>query len=260
LLTLHGALPAAGLRAGETVEVVAVKRGRLLVRSASGQETIVAPARQAEKWTVAASRTIELAPGDRVLIRQNHRAAGLVNGAVLTLESRQPSGAWRARDSSGVEKEIPVDFRAFTHGYAVTSHKSQGRTCDEVIVCAARLDAKAAYVAFSRARQRAAGYTPDKAALFAALPETQRPRQAALDLWTPTRGRRLRWARQVIARVREIFSPLTARPERVVVAESKVQNTPRIKPVVPKNPIEPSDHHYTPTIRPAEQPRMRISL
>ena len=127
-------------------------------------------------------------------------------------------------------------------------------------MCAARLDAKAAYVAFSRARQRAAGYTPDKAALFAALPETQRPRQAALDLWTPTRGRRLRWARQVIARVREIFSPLTQRTERVVVAESKVQNTPRIKPVVPKNPIEPSDHHYTPTIRPAEQPRMHISL
>ena len=260
LLTLHGALPAAGLRAGETVEVVAVKRGRLLVRSASGQENSVAPARQAEKWTVAAQRTIELAPGDRVLIRQNHRAAGLINGAVLTLESRQPSGAWRARDGAGVEKEIPPDFRAFTHGYAVTSHKSQGRTCDEVIVCAAQLDAKAAYVAFSRARQRAAGYTPDKAALFAALPETQRPRQAALDLWTPARRRRLRWARRVIARVREIFSPLTPRPERVVAAEPKVQNTPRIKPVVPKIPIEPSDHHYAPAIRPAEQPRMRISL
>jgi hypothetical protein len=195
-----------------------------------------------------------------VLIRQNHRAAGLVNGAVLTLESRQPSGAWRARNDAGVEKEIPADFRAFTHGYAVTSHKSQGRTCDEVIVCAARLDAKAAYVAFSRARQRAAGYTPDKAALFAALPETQRPRQAALDLWTPARRRRLRWARQVIARVREIFSPLTPRPERVAAAEPKVQNTPRIKPVVPKIPIEPSDHHYAPAIRPAEQPRMRISL
>ena len=44
----------------------------------------------------------------------------------------------------------------------MTSHKSQGRTCDEVIVCAARLDAKAAYVAFSRARQRAAGYTPEQ--------------------------------------------------------------------------------------------------
>jgi ATP-dependent exoDNAse (exonuclease V) alpha subunit len=260
LMTLHRALPDAGLRAGDTLEVVTVKRGRLLVRSASGQEATVAPAQQAEKWTVAASRTIELAPGDRVLIRQNHRAAGLVNGTVLTLESRQPSGAWRARDGAGVEKEIPADFRAFTHGYAVTSHKSQGRTCDEVIVCAARLDAKAAYVAFSRARRQAAGYTPDKAALFAALPDTNRPRQAALDLWTPARTRRLVWARQIIARVREIFAPMAPGTEQVVTAQPKVQTAPQIKAVVPKVSIESPSHSYTPVIHPAERPRMRISL
>jgi hypothetical protein len=260
LMTLHRALPEVGLRAGETVEVVTVKRGRLLVRSASGQEATVAPTRQAENWTVAASRTIELAPGDRVLIRQNHRAAGLVNGTVLTLELRQPSGAWRARDGAGVEKEIPADFRAFTHGYAVTSHKSQGRTCDEVIVCAARLDAKAAYVAFSRARRQAAGYTPDKAALFAALPDTNRPRQAALDLWTPARTRRLVWARQIIARVREIFAPMAPSTERVVAAQPKVKTAPQIKAVVPKVSIESPSHSYPPAVHPAEQPRMRISL
>ena len=260
LMTLHRASPDAGLRAGDTLEVVMVKRGRLLVRSASGQEATVAPTRQAENWTVAASRTIELAPGDRVLIRQNHRAAGLVNGTVLTLESRQPSGAWRARDGAGVEKEIPADFRAFTHGYGVTSHKSQGRTCDEVIVCAARLDAKAAYVAFSRARRQAAGYTPDKAALFAALPDTNRRRQAALDLWTPARTRRLVWARQIIARVREIFVPMASSTERVVAAQPKVQTAPQIKAVVPKVSIESPSHAYTPAVHPAEQPRMRISL
>ena len=260
LMTLHRALPDVGLRAGETVEVAMVKRGRLVVRSASGQEATVAPTRQAENWTVAASRTIELAPGDRVLIRQNHRAAGLVNGTVLTLESRQPSGAWRARDGAGVEKEIPADFRAFTHGYAVTSHKSQGRTCDEVIVCAARLDAKAAYVAFSRARRQAAGYTPDKAALFAALPDTNRPRQAALDLWTPARTRRLVWARQIIARVREIFAPMASSTERVVAAQPKVKTAPQIKAVVPKVSIESPSHSYPPAVHPAEQPRMRISL
>jgi conjugative relaxase-like TrwC/TraI family protein len=260
LMTLHRALPAVGLRAGETVEVVMVKRGRLVVRSASGQGATVAPTRQAENWTVAASRTIELTPGDRVLIRQNHRAAGLVNGTVLTLESRQPSGVWRARDGAGVEKEIPADFRAFTHGYAVTSHKSQGRTCDEVIVCAARLDAKAAYVAFSRARQQAAGYTPDKAALFAALPDTNRPRQAALDLWTPARTHRLAWARQIIARVREIFAPMAPSTEQVVTAQPKVQTAPQIKAVVPKVSIESPSHGYTPAIHHAEPPRMRISL
>ena len=153
-----------------------------------------------------------------------------------------------------------VPWYGFTHGYAVTSHKSQGRTCDEVIVCAARLDAKAAYVAFSRARQQAAGYTPDKAALFAALPDSHRPRQAALDLWTPARTRRLVWARQIIARVREIFAPMAPSTEQVVAAQPKVQTAPQIKAVVPKVSIESPSHGYTPAVHPTEQPRMRISL
>jgi hypothetical protein len=215
-MTLHRALPAAGLRSGDAVEVVAVTRGQLRVRCANGQEMPVAPARQSGAWTVSAARTIELAAGDRVLIRQNHRAAGLVNGAILTLESREPSGAWRARDAAGGVKEIPADFRAFTHGYAVTSHKAQGRTCDEVIVCAARLDAKAAYVAFSRARHQATGYTPDKAALFAALPEGNRPRLAALDLLPPARRRGLRWARNLVEQIRASLTSFVHLPEPTV--------------------------------------------
>ena len=183
------------------------------MRDAHGRETDVSPRRHATAWTASAPRTIELAAGDRVLIRQNHRAAGLINGEVLTLATREPSGAWRARDAAGREKEIPADFRAFAHGYAVTSHKAQGRTCEEVIVCAARLDAKAAYVAFSRARQQATGYTPDKTALFDALPATNRPRQAALDVWTPAHSRRLRWVRNVVERVRELLTPIVRIPE-----------------------------------------------
>jgi hypothetical protein len=254
LITLHRPLPDAGLRAGNTVEVVAVKRGRLHVRDAQGHEKNVSAVRDASAWTVAAPRAIELAPGDRVLIRQNHRAAGLVNGAVLTLEAQQSSGAWRARDATGSAKEIPADFRAFTHGYAVTSHKAQGRTCDEVIVCAARLDAKSTYVAFSRARQQAAGYTPDKTALFDALPDTNRPRQAALDLLTPARTRRLVWARQIIARVYEIFTPIV--PETKLLVELTAAPLPpaRIEPAAESVDEAPRRHCLS------EQPSVRRGM
>ncbi|MBI5771178.1 MAG: relaxase domain-containing protein [Verrucomicrobia bacterium] len=216
LLTLHSPVRQAGLPAGTTVEVIAVARGSVRVRDGHGREVDVSPSRHAAAWAAAMPRTIELAPGDRVLIRQNHRAASLVNGEVLTLAARDPFGAWRARDVAGREKVIPADFRAFAHGYAVTSHKAQGRTCDEVIVCAARLDAKATYVAFSRARQQATCYTPDKAALFDTLPETNRPRQAALDVWTPARSHRLRWARLIVERVAELLSPIVTAPALTV--------------------------------------------
>ena len=98
---------------------------------------MVSPARDARSWTVASPRRIEVALGDRVLIRQNHRRSGLVNGEVLTIEAREADGAWLARDARGRERQIPGDFRTFAYGYAVTSHKAQGRTADEVIVCAA---------------------------------------------------------------------------------------------------------------------------
>ena len=214
-LTLHRPLREAGLPAGASVEVVAVARGALRIRDGQGREADVSLRRHAAAWTAAAPRVIELAPGDRVLVRQNHRAAGLVNGDVLTLGARQSDGAWCARDAAGREKMIPPDFRALAHGYAVTSHKAQGRTCDEVIVCAARLDAKAAYVAFSRARQQATGYTPDKAALFDALPASNRPRPAALDCWTPARSQRLRWVRRVVSRIQEMLVPIIRVPEFV---------------------------------------------
>lgn len=232
LLTLHQPLRDAGMAAGATVEVVGVARSHIRVRDRQGREVDVSPRRESAAWTTAAPRTIELAPGDRVLVRQNHRTAGLINGEVLTLTSREAaSGAWQALDGAGRPKAIPADFRALAHGYAVTSHKAQGRTCAEVIVCASRLDAKAAYVAFSRARERATGYTPDKAALLDALPATNRPRLAAVDLWTPARTRRLRWVRSVFERVRDLLTPLVpvvpATKLTVAVPAVELQGTPR---------------------------------
>jgi ATP-dependent exoDNAse (exonuclease V) alpha subunit len=107
------------MKAGTTLEVTAVIRGRITVRAPDGNDVTLNPRQQSCAWSVAAPRVAEFAAGDRLLIRQNHRAAGLVNGEVLSLESRAPSGAWNARNAEGQAKVIPADFRAFTHGYAI---------------------------------------------------------------------------------------------------------------------------------------------
>ena len=253
-LTLHRPLREAGLSAGASVEVVAVARGTLRIRDGQGREADVSPRRHAVAWTAAAPRVIELAPGDRVLIRQNQRAAGLVNGDVLTLGARKSDGAWCAHDAAGREKTIPADFLALAHGYAVTSHKAQGRTCDEVIVCAARLDARAAYVAFSRAREQATGYTPDKAALFDALPASNRPRPAALDCWTPARSQRLRWVRQVVARIQAMLVPIIRIPEFVAPPPVAIPSPKPRQGIAPTSRASTSRH----TERAAPAMRMRF--
>ncbi|MCI0419459.1 MAG: hypothetical protein L0312_09600 [Acidobacteria bacterium] len=149
------------------------------------------PARHADKLQVATTRQIELASGDPILIRRNARKLGLVNAEVLICSSIQSDGSIHPRQG----KVLPPTFRDFCHGYVVTSHKSQGRTHDQVIVAAQQLDAKTAYVACSRGRQQASVFTPDKARLFEAV-EQSGDRLAASDVLDPVALRPSIWRQQ----------------------------------------------------------------
>ena len=143
---------------------------------ASGDQERRLPLKSAGSFDVAIPRPITVCPGDKILIRANARPLGLINGQVLTVEKIEPDGALHTRE--GIT--VPATFKQWTHGYVVTSHKAQGRTCERVVVAAARLDAKSSYVACSRGRELCSVHTPDKAALMAHLPEGNR--KAALDV------------------------------------------------------------------------------
>ena len=61
---------------------------------------------------------------------------------------------------------IPEDYRAFSHGYAVTSHAAQGKTVNEVLVVASSRALPAVhqeqfYVSISRGRERCQVFTDD---------------------------------------------------------------------------------------------------
>ncbi|MDR0841841.1 MAG: relaxase domain-containing protein [Acidobacteriota bacterium] len=147
---------------GRTFEVERISAGELRLR---GYGKSVHLERQAGNLSVSLPRDIEIASGDKVLVRRNHREAGLVNGEVLTVKDINPDGSIETREG----KSLPAGFRHFCHGYVVTSHKSQGRTRDQVVIAAERLDAKAAYVACSRGRQSATVFTPDRGNLYKSL-------------------------------------------------------------------------------------------
>jgi hypothetical protein len=100
----------------------------------------------------------------------------LMNGEIVHIIGIE-SGVLQLADGRAIDT---AKFRDFTHGYAVTSHASQSKTVDHVIVAAERLDAKSAYVACSRGRHTCTVHTPDKAALLDRLPTGNR--EAALDM------------------------------------------------------------------------------
>jgi len=166
--------PCGKWQAGEAAEVRNVADGVVTVVS-NGVETSL-PVKAPDCFDVGRPRQIEVAAGDKLLVRANTKRSGLINGQVLTVDRIEDEGSIVTRE--GVQ--IPSGFRQWCHGYVVTSHKSQGRTHKHVIVAAEWLDAKSAYVACSRGKASCTIHTPDKAQLLKHLPEGTR--RAALDV------------------------------------------------------------------------------
>ena len=168
-----------GFEKGSAWEVVAQEKGRVVLRSDRGEQRALDVKAAAKSFDVAATRSIEIAPGDWVLLRENDRRAGLLNGRVHQVRATEGDVL---RLHGGVNLDTKK-FRGFLHGYAVTSHKAQGMTVDHVVVAASRLDGKAAYVACSRGKLSCSVHTPDKTMLLDSLGAGER--KIALDFLPP---------------------------------------------------------------------------
>lgn len=147
-------------RRGESVRVISSDTAAVQVEHEG--RTVRLPLSKVSAFDVGTVRTIEIAPGDRILIRSNNSKLGVVNGDLLNVRAIHEDG--RIETAEG--KTLLGTFREFAHGFVVTSHKSQGQTYNHVVVAAERFDAKAAYVAISRGKFSASIHTPDKEKLL----------------------------------------------------------------------------------------------
>jgi ATP-dependent exoDNAse (exonuclease V) alpha subunit len=105
--------------------------------------------------------------GDRVQFTAPDRDRRIGNREMGTIEHIDERGNVGVKLDSGREIEFSVtDNRHFDHGYAVTSHSSQGATADRVLINVDTeeaheklINSRLAYVAVSRARYDAQIYT-----------------------------------------------------------------------------------------------------
>jgi hypothetical protein len=117
----------------------------------------LAPAKLKNAISVGVMKSLDLAPGDKILITANNPEYELVNGDTASIADIYPNGEILLDDG----RTIPADFESISYGYATTSHKSQGSTCDHAILAAAQMDNRACYVGSSRGRQSVKVFTPD---------------------------------------------------------------------------------------------------
>ncbi len=105
------------------------------------------------------------AEGDRIQFRAPFAEKRIVNGELGSITKLEPEEVRVALDSGREVTFNPETFRHIDHGYAVTSHSSQGITVDRVLIHADTresrqlLNDRMAYVAVSRAREEALIYT-----------------------------------------------------------------------------------------------------
>ena len=132
-----------------------------------------------------------LAQGDRIQFRAPDRAIGIANGelaSITSLDDRRVA----LRLDSGKELTIARNrLRHTDHGYASTSHSSQGATLDRVIVhidtqlSAELVNRKQFYVSISRARNSLAIYTDDGSQLPRAVSRSREKSTAIEHSFNP---------------------------------------------------------------------------
>ena len=160
---------AAGIEAGAYVAVAAINPAAnlLTVEKSSGELGTYDPRRLTG---VSVYREIdrEFSVGDRIQFTAPDKSLGVANRDLAAIESIAPDGRISARLDNNRQVEFSAsEHRHFDHGYAVTSHSSQGLTAERVLVNADTcvhpdlLNSRFGYVSISRASHEATIFTDD---------------------------------------------------------------------------------------------------
>ena len=176
MLSFHRAVK--GIERNATLEVVRADARGVTVKGGDGGERLLTR-KQAQSFEVFERKDIEVAAGDQLLLTANRRQSRFraTNGEIVTVSHVDERGRVCLKDG----RVVPRDYTQLTYGYAVTAHRSQGKTVDEVIVSADGMSRELFYVAASRGRDRISVITSDAEALRCSVGRSG-ARQSATEL------------------------------------------------------------------------------
>jgi len=143
----------------EALVVVRVGKHNIVVRDRAGMERELT-SKQAKCFEVYERRAIEVAPNDKLVLTANRREPGFraTNGETATVSHVDKQGRIELQDG----RTLPANYRHFDYGYAVTAHRSQGKSVDAVVISGDAMKKELFYVAASRGRESVTVVTSDK--------------------------------------------------------------------------------------------------
>jgi conjugative relaxase-like TrwC/TraI family protein len=182
-----------GIDAGSYGSVVAIDpTANLLTVAKQNGETATYDPRRLTGVSVYKDMDREFSAGDRIQFTAPDKSLGVANRDLAVIETIHPDGRLSARlDNNRQIGFNPGEHRHFDHGYAVTSHSSQGLTAERVLVHADTsvhpdlLNSRFGYVSLSRASHEATLFTDDMNKLVPHL-GADISKTSALEVQTPS--------------------------------------------------------------------------
>jgi ATP-dependent exoDNAse (exonuclease V) alpha subunit len=164
---------AVGIEAAAYASIVAIDpAANLLTVEKANHEIATYDPRRLTGVSVYRETERDLSVGDRIQFTAPDKSLGVANRDMAAIEAIHPDGRLSVRLDNNRQIEFnPNEHRHLDHGYAVTSHSSQGLTAELVLVHGDTsvhpdlLNSRFAYVSISRASLDAKIYTNDAADL-----------------------------------------------------------------------------------------------
>jgi ATP-dependent exoDNAse (exonuclease V) alpha subunit len=166
-----------GIAPGDYGLVVAIdpKENRITIERENGSLQTYDP-RRLSGVSIHREAEREFSKGDRVQFTAPSRELQVANRDLGTVEQINPNGDFRIRIDSGREVRFNIrEHPHIDHGYAVTSHSSQGQTAERVLLhvdtekSELLVNNRFAYVSVSRAQRVAHIYTDNGSKLSGSL-------------------------------------------------------------------------------------------
>lgn len=175
---------AKGIKAGSKLDVVNADEQGVSATDKNGLDCRILFS-DAHKFSVFELRPLAIAEGDKLRITANGKSnegKHLFNGSVFQVEGFDGAGNIQLSNGSAISPE----FAHFNLGYVTTSHATQGKTADKVIISQSSATFKASsteqfYVSVSRGREAVSIYTDDKEHLMETVSRSAE-RSSAMEL------------------------------------------------------------------------------